>query len=101
MKVAPDDAEVETLTAALELLAARADVRDAMGAAAADLALREHDVARVADLYASALESAVGGGAVDDAVLREVSEAAADVGISADSAEAREIARRLAEVELG
>jgi hypothetical protein len=38
---------------------------------------------------------------VDDAVLREVSEAAADVGISANTAEAREIARRLAEVELG
>ena len=80
LKVAPDDAEVETLTAALELLAARADVREAMGAAAAELARREHDVGRVADLYASALESAVGGDAVDDAVLREVSEAAADVG---------------------
>ena len=34
LKVAPDDAEVETLTAALELLVARADVREAMGAAA-------------------------------------------------------------------
>jgi len=30
-----------------------------------------------------------------------VSEAAADVGIDADTAEARELARRLAEVELG
>jgi glycosyltransferase involved in cell wall biosynthesis len=101
LKVAPDDLEVETLTAALELLVARADVREAMGAAAAELARREHGVERVADLYAAALEKAAGGGAVDDTVLREVSEAAADVGISANTAEAREIARRLAEVELG
>jgi glycosyltransferase involved in cell wall biosynthesis len=101
LKVPPDDDEVATLTSALELLVSRADVREAMGASAAELARREHDVARVADQYVAALESAAGGAAVDDAVLREVSEAAADVGISADTAEAREIARRLAEVELG
>ena len=101
LKVPPDSDEVATLTAALELLATRSDVREAMGVAALDLTRREHDVERVAELYASALERATGGDAVDDEVLREVSEAAADVGISADSAEAREIARRLAEVELG
>ena len=101
LKVPADDEEVATLTAALELLASRPDVREAMGARAADLALREHDVEKVADQYVAALERAAGGAAVDDAVLREVSEAAADVGISADTAEAREIARRLAEVELG
>jgi hypothetical protein len=38
---------------------------------------------------------------VDDAVLRDVSRAASEVGISAETAEAKEIARRLAEVELG
>jgi glycosyltransferase involved in cell wall biosynthesis len=101
LKVPPDDDEVATLTAALELLAARGDVREAMSASAAALARREHDVERVADLYVAALETAVGGPAVDDAVLRDVSAAAADVGISAETAEAREIARRLAEVELG
>jgi glycosyltransferase involved in cell wall biosynthesis len=101
LKVPPDDVEVETLTAALALLASRADVRESMGAVAAALARREHDVDRVADLYAAALEKAAGGDAVDDAVLRDVSEAAADVGISANTAEARDIARRLAEVELG
>ncbi len=101
LKVTPDEDEVATLTAALELLVSRADVREAMGARAADLARRQHEVGRVADRYVAALEVAAGGAAVDDAVLREVSEAAADVGISADSAEAREIARRLAEVELG
>ncbi len=101
LKVPADEDEVETLAAALELLATRADVRHEMGAAAAALARREHDVALVAELYAAALESTAGGDVVGDAVLREVSEAAADVGISAESAEAREIARRLAEVELG
>ena len=79
----------------------RADARDEMGRAAQALARREHDLGRVAELYAAALEQAAGGAAVGDGVLREVSEAAADVGISAESAEARELARRLAEVELG
>jgi len=101
LKVPVDANEVETLTAALELLVTRVDVRVEMGAAAVELARREHDLDRVADLYAGALEEAAGGGAVADSVLREVSEAAADVGISPDAAEAEEIARRLAEVELG
>jgi glycosyltransferase involved in cell wall biosynthesis len=101
LKVPADDDELATLTAALELLVTREDVRAAMGAAAADLARREHDLERAADLYAAALEEAAGGAAVGDAVVREVSRAAAEVGISADTAEAREIARRLAEVELG
>jgi len=101
LKVPPDDHEVATLTAALELLAGRADVREAMGARAAELAERDHDVEHVADLYVAALETVAGGAAVDDAVLSDVSAAAADVGISAETAEAREIARRLAEVELG
>ena len=48
-----------------------------------------------------ALERSAGGEAVNEAVLRDVSRAAADVGISPDAAEAGEIARRLAEVELG
>jgi glycosyltransferase involved in cell wall biosynthesis len=101
LAIPPDDDEVATLTAALELLASRREVRGAMGANAAALARREHDVEKVAELYAAALEGAAGGAAVDDAVLDEVSRAAADVGISAETAEAKEIARRLAEVELG
>ena len=101
LKVPADDDEVATLTAALELLASRSDVRDAMGQKAAELARREHRVERVADQYVAALETVAGGALVDDAVLNDVSAAAADVGISAETAEAREIARRLAEVELG
>jgi hypothetical protein len=72
-----------------------------MGANAVALARREHDVERVADLYVGALERVAGGATVDDKVLRDVSQAAADVGISAETAEANEIARRLAEVDLG
>jgi glycosyltransferase involved in cell wall biosynthesis len=101
LKVPVDAREVDTLEAGLELLATRPDVREQMGAAAAELARREHDLERVADRYAAALEEAAGGEAVGEAVLREVSEAAADVGISPEAAEAGEIARRLAEVELG
>ena len=101
LKVPVDDGEVETLCAALELLVTRADVKEEMGRAASELARREHDLGHVADLYAAALEESAGGSAVGDAVLSEVSRAAADVGISAGEAEAQEIARRLAEVELG
>jgi glycosyltransferase involved in cell wall biosynthesis len=101
LKVPVDSTEVETLEAALELLLTREDLRSELGAAAAALARREHELERVAELYAAAVEEAAGGRAVADAVLGEVSEAAADVGISPEAAEAGEIARRLAEVELG
>lgn len=101
LKVPVDDREVDTLASSLELLVAREDVRREMGEAAVGLARREHDLTHVADLYVAALEEAAGGDVVGKAVLREVSRAAADVGISADTSEAQEIARRLAEVELG
>jgi glycosyltransferase involved in cell wall biosynthesis len=93
--------EVDAVEAALELLLTRADVRKEMSTAGAALARKEHELERVADLYAAALEGAAGAAPVNDAVLREVSQAAADVGISPGTAEAEEIARRLAEVELG
>ncbi len=101
LKVPVGDDEVPVLTAALELLVTRADAREAMSAAGTELARRQHDLSRVAELYAAALEEAVGGAAVADSVLRDVSTAAGEVGISGDADEAREIARRLAEVELG
>jgi glycosyltransferase involved in cell wall biosynthesis len=101
LKVPVDDHEVETLHAALVLLAGEPEVRSAMGRAAAALAQREHDLGSVAELYAAALEQAAGGAAVADSVLREVATAAAEVGIDADAPEAAELARRLREVELG
>ncbi len=96
-----DEHEADTLAAALELLASRADVRAAMGEAARALARREHALDRVAELYAAALEQAAGGEAVASAVLDEVAHAAAEVGIGPDDPETEAIARRLAEVELG
>jgi glycosyltransferase involved in cell wall biosynthesis len=101
LKVPVDAQETETLYAALELLARDETARRAMSAAALELVRREHDLDRVAELYVTALEQAVGGGAVSDAVLGDVARAAAEVGIEAGSAEATELARRLAEVELG
>ena len=55
----------------------------------------------MAELQAAAFELAAGGPGVADGVLREVSGAAAEVGIAPGSPEASEIARRLSEVDLG
>jgi len=101
VKVAVGEGETETLHAALEVLARDERLRDRMGAAALELVRREHDLGRVADLYAAALEQAAGGEAVADAVVADIATAAADVGIEPGSPEASELARRLAEVELG
>jgi glycosyltransferase involved in cell wall biosynthesis len=101
VKVAPDENEVGVLASELERLLGDAGARSSMSAAALELAQTEHDVDRVADLYVAALEEAAGGEAVREAVTREVAEAAADVGIVPDDAEAKELAARLREAELG
>jgi len=101
LKVPVDDEETTALVAALQLLASRPDVRAAMGAAALELARRTHALDRVADLYVAAFEQAAGGPAVADSVLREVSRAAAEVGIGPGSAEEQIVATRLREVDLG
>jgi glycosyltransferase involved in cell wall biosynthesis len=68
-KVPVADREVDTLAAALELLAGDAAALAAMGAAARRLAETEHRLDHVADLYAGALREAAG------AVLAPPSEA--------------------------
>ena len=55
----------------------------------------------VAELYAAALEEAAGGDAVREAVLREVAEAAAEIGIDAGDPEAGELTAGCDEVGLG
>src|SRR5213076_3559289 len=55
LKVAPDEHEVETLTAALARLP-----EPAMGEAARTYVAREHDLDRAAAQYAGALEQAAG-----------------------------------------
>ena len=101
LKVPVGDREVDDLTAALRLLAERPDARASMGAAARTLAAGPHELERVAELQAAAFEQAAGGAAVSDAVLRDVSGAAAAVGIAPGTPEASEIAKRLSEVDLG
>jgi glycosyltransferase involved in cell wall biosynthesis len=96
VKVPVDEREGETLAAALEVLVDE-DVRRAMGAAAKELVEREHRLDRVAEAYAAALEEFAGGAAVHEAVLHEVAQAAAEVGLD-DTAE---VAARLKEVGLG
>ena len=93
LKVPLDAREVEVLAGALELAAGHAEE---MGAAARAYAQRELDVDRVAALYAAALTEAAAGDAVEDAVLREVADAAAFVGIAPDDPLAAEVARRIA-----
>ena len=101
LKVPVDGHETETLHAALELISRDEGTRAAMAGAALELVRREHDLDRTAELYVAALEQAAGGEAVADSVLRSVSAAATEVGIEPGSPEAAELARRLAEVELG
>jgi len=101
LKVPVGEREVETLTAALELLAGSEDARAAMARAGRAYTEREHGLGRVADAYAAALEEAAGGPAVREAVLTDVATAAADVGLVADGAETGELAERLREVRLG
>jgi glycosyltransferase involved in cell wall biosynthesis len=86
LKVPVDDLEVPMLEAAL---AFGAEHRDALGAAARAHVEREHALPRVADAYAAALETAAGGDAVDEAVLRRIAEAAAEVGVDDVAALAR------------
>jgi glycosyltransferase involved in cell wall biosynthesis len=57
LKAAPDEREVDTLVAAFETLSAPG-VRETMGARARERAEGEHDLERVADLYAAALREA-------------------------------------------
>ena len=97
VKIAPDERELDALAASLLQLAEDQSLAARMSAAARELALREHDLTRVADLYTSALEEAAGGAAVRDELLREVGAAAADVGVS----DTREVADALREVGLG
>ena len=97
VKVAPDEHEVARLAEAFEHVAERGDE---MGAAARGLAVSEHSVGHVAEQYVAALEETLGGEAVREEVLREISAAGAEVGIDPASDEASALGRALDEVEL-
>ena len=86
-KIPVGQGEVEALSAALEELASDTAKREQMGQAALEHARGEHDLRHTAELYLAALEEAVGGKAVDDAVTGEFARAAHEVGLAPDSPE--------------
>jgi glycosyltransferase involved in cell wall biosynthesis len=92
LRIPVDEYEAATIAAALELAAGRADE---LGDAARAYVQLEHDLGRTARGYAAGLEESAGGGAVRDAVLWRIAEAAADVGLAgADAAGIVREARR-------
>jgi hypothetical protein len=94
LKVPVDEHEVPTIRAALGVAA---DHPEQLGGAARAYIARGHDLGRVADSYVSALETAAGGSAVDDAVILRVAEAAAELGVT----DLSRVAERLREVGIG
>jgi glycosyltransferase involved in cell wall biosynthesis len=92
--------ELDVLADALEELAGDERLRRTMGDAAVEYVRAEHDLERVAEQYLAALEWALGGEPVADAVLAEIAQAAAEVEIGADSPELAAIARELRESDL-
>ena len=99
-KIAPDEREVDVLAGVLTKLCGNDDARARMGEAARELAESEHAVARVAELYAAALEEAAGGADVREAVVAEIASAAAESGIAPGTPAAAELGARLREAGL-
>jgi glycosyltransferase involved in cell wall biosynthesis len=100
LKVPVDEDEIPALAAALELLASSEPTQLAMSDAARAYVRREHDLDRAAEQYVAALEEAAGGTIVADAVVAEVAQAAAEIGIEPGTQFATELAGRLDEVGL-
>jgi len=90
LKVPADEFEVATLEAALAFAVRHSEQLGAAGRAYVE---REHALPRVADAYAEAIRVTAGGDAVNDAVLRRIAEAAAEVGITDAAALARAAVR--------
>ena len=100
LKVTVDEDEIPSLATALELLASSEATQLSMSDAARAYVEREHDLAHVAENYAAALEEAAGGTTVADAVVAEVAQAAAEIGIEPGTMFAAELAGRLDDVGL-
>ena len=93
-KVPVDGHEVETLAAVLERLADDDTLRARMGAAASEYAHRVHDLDRIAELYATAVEDMAGWPAVSNALFADFAKAAYDVGIDKNDPTLADIAAR-------
>jgi glycosyltransferase involved in cell wall biosynthesis len=99
-KIPVDESEIPVLTAVLERLARDEKLRESMGAAACAYVRREHDLERVADLYAAACVEFLGGSTVETQVLGDVARAALDVGIDASDPATGELAQRIRELKI-
>ena len=99
-RVPVDDNEIASIATALELLASSEPTQLAMSDAARSYVEREHDLGRVAEAYAAALEDAAGGRKVADAVVADIAQAAAEIGIEPGTPFAAELAGQLDEVGL-
>jgi glycosyltransferase involved in cell wall biosynthesis len=100
-KVPAGAGEAEQLARTLVELAGDAAAQERIGTAGKGYVEAEHDLEAVADAYTAALEEAAGGGAVREALAREVAEAAAGIGLAADSPELGRAAAAAREVGLG
>jgi len=100
LKIPVDEDEVAAIATALELLASSEATQHAMSDAARQYVHREHDLERTAESYTAALEEAAGGGRVAAAVVDDVAQAAAEIGIEPGSPFAAELSGRLDEVGL-
>jgi glycosyltransferase involved in cell wall biosynthesis len=100
-KVAAGPTEVEELTQVLSGLSGDAELRERLGGSGEAYVRREHDLGRVAEAYAAALEESAGRELVRGEVLGEVSRAASDVGLEPSSPELSDVGRAVSEVGLG
>ena len=101
VKIPVDHLEVDMLAAALERLADDRPLREELGRSARAHVEKEHSLERAADLYAAALEDVRGRPAVVGAVLDDVAQAAAEVGLGPSSPELAGIGARIRETGLG
>jgi glycosyltransferase involved in cell wall biosynthesis len=100
-KVPTGEHEVSVLAETLGRLLADEAAREGMGSAARALAVGEHDVERVADAYAAALEDAAGGDTVREKVAAELAAAADEVGMAPEGAALGQVAAHLREIANG
>ena len=100
-KVAAGPTEVEELTQVLSGLSGDAELRERLGGSGEAYVRREHDLGRVAEAYAAALEESAGRELVRGEVLGEVSRAASEVGLEPSSPELSDVGRAVSEVGLG
>jgi glycosyltransferase involved in cell wall biosynthesis len=101
VKVPPGEGEDEILADVFIRLSRYSGLREELGEAGKAWIRREHDLGRVADAYAAALEEAAGRDLVRAEVFGDVATRASEVGIEPTSREAGAVGKALSEVGLG